>query len=134
MDIKVKEIEKKTDERGWLIEFIHLSEVKKKTGQLYIVTLKPGSVRGNHYHKRKTEWFGVIKGKALFVFEDIKTKEKEEITLDEGTEEKTKAIFIPENIVHAIKNTGDKEAIVVAFIDEEFDEKDPDTFFEKIIE
>ncbi len=133
MNIEIKEIEKKSDERGWLMEFIRMSEIKNKQGQVYVITLKKNAVRGNHYHKRKNEWFSVIKGKALFVLKDINTGDKKEIELDEGTEEKTMALLVPSNTVHAIKNNEDEEAIVIAFIDEEFDEKDPDTFFEKII-
>ena len=134
MDIKIKEIEKKTDERGWLIEFLHMNETPKKEGQFYVTTQKPGIVRGNHYHKRKNEWFGIIKGKAIIALKDMKTGETEEVELDEGTKDKIKVIYVPKNIVHAIKCIGDEPSIMIAFIDEEFDEKDPDTYFEKIIE
>lgn len=131
MNIKIKEIEKKSDERGWLFEFLHMDEVEKKTGQFYTYSLMPGSIRGNHYHTRKNECFGIVKGKVTIILQDLKTKEKKEILL-EGSMEKTKIIFIPKNIIHAIKNTGKEEAIMIAYIDEVFNPEDQDTYFEKI--
>ena len=133
-NVKIKEIEKKIDERGWLIEFFHMSETEKKQGQFYITTQKPGVVRGNHYHTRKNEWFAIIKGKAIISLKDMKTGETDEVELSEGAGGNIKTIYVPVNVVHAIKCVGDEPSIMVAFIDEEFDEKDPDTVFEKIID
>jgi len=131
MNIKIKEIEKKSDERGWLFEFLHMDEVDRKTGQFYTYSIKPGFVRGNHYHARKNECFGIVKGKVTIILQDLKTKEKKDVILEDG-KDKTKILFVPKNIIHAIKNTGKEEAIMIAYIDEIFNSEDADTFFEKI--
>lgn len=124
MNFEVKEIELRSDERGWLIEVFKKSEISR-LGQVYLSVAKPGITKGNHYHKRKTEWFCVIKGKGLLILVDVKTKEKKEIEMNS---EKPCVVRIGANVAHKITNTGSDDLFLLAHIDEEFDESDPDTF------
>ena len=86
MDYKITYFEKHNDERGDLVVFLRNSDLakqQKKFGQIYFVTFsKKGIIRGNHYHKKWREWFGIVAGKLQVVLENIKTKEKKTITLD----------------------------------------------------
>ena len=47
--IKVQDLNKKSDERGWLIEMLgdELHEEKKSFGQIHVSVAYPGKVRGN---------------------------------------------------------------------------------------
>ena len=68
------------DARGSLIENTS-EEIFKQTKHFFISKSKSGVIRGNHYHKRKLEWFLVIKGKAKLVSENVKTKERTEMLM-----------------------------------------------------
>lgn len=130
MKIKVKKLDIKRDERGWVAEIFRQEEFKNKQfGQVYITTALPGQTKGKHYHKRKTDCFCVIKGKALLLLVDKKTGKKKKIAMGGGN---MVAVQIPPNIWHAIKNVGREEMYVVAYVDESFNPKDPDSFYEEL--
>lgn len=126
MRIKVKKLNVKIDERGWLTEVLSSSDIDNTDfGLIHLSTAKPGFIKGNHYHKRKTEWFCVIKGEGKLMLTDLKTKEKQEIYLGE---EDMKVVEIPPYILHSIENIGKEEMYLLAYVDESFDQKTPDTF------
>ncbi len=124
MDFEIKEIEVKKDERGWLIEIFKKSGINR-LGQVYLSVAKPDVTKGSHYHKRKTEWFCVIQGKGLLVLMDTDTKEKREIEMNAF---KPCVVKIGSGVAHKITNTGTDDLYLLAHIDEEFDESNPDTF------
>ncbi|MDD5254409.1 MAG: cupin domain-containing protein [Candidatus Nanoarchaeia archaeon] len=130
MDIEIRKLNKKVDERGWLIEIIGNSQLKGKIGLVYLTVARPGVVKGNHYHNRKTEWFCVIKGKGILVLVDEKNNEKKEINV---SEDDLSIIKIPPGIIHAIKNTGKEDLYLLAHISEEYNVNDPDTFFKEVL-
>jgi len=73
---KVEDLEIHSDERGWFLEMHKASKINRAIKQVSVASIKPGKVRGNHYHLNKTEWFMVVGGKAEFYLENPKTKEK----------------------------------------------------------
>ncbi|MFH1669540.1 MAG: WxcM-like domain-containing protein [Candidatus Woesearchaeota archaeon] len=130
MDIDVKKLDKKVDDRGFVFEILRSEQVNAPFGQIFISTVKSGKVKGNHYHKRKKEWYCVVKGKVSVHFADVKTGEKRTVSLDETTPELLK---INPGVSHAITNDGKEEAIILAYISESFNPDDPDTFDFKVI-
>ena len=124
MNFEVESIDVKKDERGWLIEVFKKSVIKK-LGQVYLSVAKPGITRGGHYHGRKTEWFCVVSGRGELALMDMSTKEKRRISMDSG---KPCLVRIGPRVAHKITNTGNDDLYLLAHIDEEFDESDPDTF------
>ena len=64
-NIEILDLDKKSDERGWLIEVLggELPEGCREFGQLHVSVAYPGKIRGNHYHTRKVEWFCIPAGK-----------------------------------------------------------------------
>lgn len=86
MDFQIEQFEKFSDKRGDLIVFLKDSDLPKeyqRFGQIYFVTFdKIGVIRGNHYHKKWREWFGIVAGKVEVVLEDVRTKERKELTLN----------------------------------------------------
>jgi len=91
MDFKVKKFKKITDERGDLVVFLGQSQLPssvKLFGQIYFVTFsRKGVVRGNHYHKKWREWFGLIEGEVHVKLRDVNTNELKEMTLSSATNE-----------------------------------------------
>lgn len=98
-------------------------EIKFVIKQISVASIKPGKVRGNHYHLKKTEWFLAIGGKAEFYVADPKTGKKECLKLG-GKDQKI--INVPAGIAHAIKNI-DKKTIYFVEVDSQvYNHKNPD--------
>lgn len=126
----VKDIEKKTDERGWLAEIVKNSDLpKKEFGQVFVTTAKPGINKGGHYHTRKHEYFCVIKGKAEITLKELDKNENvlstEIVNVDE---QDLKLVELLPWVWHAIENTGEEEMVLLVYVDEEFNPEDTDTF------
>lgn len=117
------------DERGSLVENT-LPEIMSDSKHFFVSKSKPEVIRGNHYHLRKSEWFYVLQGKCIFFVEDIKTKRRQEITVD-GSD--SIAVNIGPNKSHAFKNIGNDEMILLALVNEIFDKDDPDTYPYQVI-
>lgn len=129
MNITVKSLDVKKDTRGWLSEIIRAEDVgNKKFGQVLITTANSGETKGNHYHKRKTEWYSVIKGRGILTIINRETQEKKEINMGD---ENMVLVKIPINHFHWIKNTGKEEMLLLVYIDEVFNPKDPDTYIDR---
>ena len=115
MDYKLEKFDKFLDNRGDLIVFLKNRELpkdKKEFGQIYFVTFSgKGIVRGSHYHKKWTEWFGVVAGKLEVTLEDIKTKERKTFIFD-SKEDKYVRLDIGPNIAHSFKSLSDYAALL----------------------
>jgi len=124
MKIKAISLNKKRDNRGWLIE--NESNIVKDSMRHFLVSVsKSGSIRGQHYHKNKREWLIVIKGKAEVIFEDIKTKESARVVV---SGEDPKIIETVPFVAHAFRNIGKDDMYLVAIVNEPLDQKNPDTY------
>jgi len=113
------------DERGIFVEIIKL----QTGGQVSYSTTKPGITRGNHFHSRKIERFAVIQGKAVIRMRKINTTEVFEFKLS-GNE--PSFVDMPIWYTHNITNVGKEEMITIFWINEFYDESDPDTYFENV--
>ena len=134
-DIQIHELDKKADERGWLIEVLGLDKncisPANGSGQIHVSVAYPGKVRENHYHNRKLEWFCVPAGIGRLLLKDLKTGKEQEILMGENH---LRTVKITPGIIHAIKNIGDKDMVLIVYANETFDPADPDTFYQKILE
>jgi len=114
------------DPRGAFVEVIRLNI----GGQVSFSTTVPGITRGNHFHTRKIERFAVIKGHALIQLRRIGTDKVFNFYLD-GKE--PAYVDMPVWYTHNIKNTGEEELYTIFWINEFYDENDPDTYFEDVV-
>jgi len=113
------------DDRGIFVETIKLNT----GGQVSFSTTKPGITRGNHFHTRKIERFAVIKGEALIQLRRVGTSEIIEFHL---SGQHPSFVDMPVWYTHNITNIGDTELLTIFWINEFYDESDPDTFYEKV--
>jgi UDP-2-acetamido-2,6-beta-L-arabino-hexul-4-ose reductase len=118
-------LKKNEDERGIFVETIKLHS----GGQVSFSTTKPGITRGNHYHTRKIERFVVMQGEALIQLRKTGTSEVLNFTL---SGENPAYVDMPVWYTHNITNIGKTELITQFWINEIFDSKDHDTYFEPI--
>ena len=116
---------KHSDARGTFIETIRLGV----GGQVSFSTTVPGVTRGNHYHTRKIERFTVIKGRARIQLRKIGTTEILSFELDG---EEPSYVDMPIWYTHNITNIGDDILYTQFWINEWYDPKDGDTFFEEV--
>lgn len=135
MDYSVKELKKFSDERGFLVEFLKNSELggeMKTFGQIYLSTIGPGFLRGNHFHRRKHEFFALMSGQARLVVEDIETKKRKEHALD-ATGDHIVRIRVGPGVAHVIKNVSSETVVVCSYTDKEYDPEDLDQEAYRII-
>ena len=118
-------LKKHSDERGILTESTLPLEVFDDIKHFFISKSEPGIIRGNHYHKRKREWFYLLQGKAQIYLYDLRSKEKTEYLVSDQNPE---MVEMEPNVVHAIKNIGENEMILLALVNEKFNYDDSDTF------
>ncbi len=119
-----KKLEIKSDERGNFIEVFKISGF----GQVSYSTTRPGVIRGNHYHKRKKEFFCVIEGEAKIKQRNRKTNKIEEKIVSGASPE---LVEMKLNWTHNIQNIGDTEMKLLIWISEVFNPNDADTFYEE---
>ena len=128
MKLNIKKLIVKKDARGWLAEVISQEDVdKKKFGLVLITTARPGQVKGNHYHKKKKEWYCVIKGRGLLRIWRENTDENKELEIGERN---MVLVEIPTGYFHSIKALGNQEMYLLAYMSEAFNPSSPDTYYE----
>lgn len=111
------------DKRGSFVEIARHGT----PGQTSFSTSLSGTTRGNHFHTRKIERFAVIKGKALIRLRRVGTEDVYNFYLD-GDE--PGYVDMPIWHTHNIKNIGSENLYTIFWINEPFDNNDPDTYFE----
>ena len=118
-------LEKKTDARGWLAEFIK----SQGMGQIFISKTKPGIKRGNHWHHTKVEKFLVIQGEARIRFRMVGSDKVIEYIVNGEFPE---VVDIPAGYVHSIENTGQDDLITLFWACEIFNPDKPDTYWQEV--
>ena len=108
-----------TDKRGILM-WASPKILNFKYKYLTIGTMKPNSIRGNHYHKRTKELFLCIHGSLTVKLGDEKVQW---FTLEAGD-----YMEFPLNIKHTVYNQIPEIASFIEFKSEEYNKNEPDTY------
>ena len=120
---KIQELKIHSDRRGWFVEMLKANKISREIKQISVASIKPGEIRGNHYHLNKTEWFLVIGGKAEFYLENSETKEKIRLKLNPI---KPKVMTVFPEIAHAVKNIDNKIIYFIEADSEIYNHEKPD--------
>ncbi len=116
------ELKTHSDHRGSFTEFVRTLE----HGQFSVNVIKPGMVKGNHWHHTKTEKFLVVYGEGVIRFRNIFSSEIIEYKV---SGEKIQVVDIPPGYTHNIQNTGATDMVVLMWANEPFNPEKPDTYF-----
>lgn len=130
MNVQIIKTVSATDERGFTAVPIS-NERLKSIYNVHIVSLKPGSVRGNHYHERQTEQICVLGGPCKLVAVDSESDEKMELVFDG---ESCPLIIVPPRVIHALKNIGEETVYLLCYADRPHDPDRQDTVRSVILE
>jgi dTDP-4-dehydrorhamnose 3,5-epimerase-like enzyme len=88
-----------------------------------VMTIRPGCVRGNHYHARKDELFVVLHQDTWSLhWSHPETEKNSRIFGGSGGV----TITMPRFLAHAIRNDGDTDLVVIGLSSAEFNPEDPD--------
>ena len=120
-----KFLQQHSDVRGNFVETIRLTA----GGQISFSTTNPGVTRGNHFHTRKIERFTVMHGLAKISLRRVGTTQVYEFILN-GNE--PSYVDMPVWYTHNITNIGTDTLYTQFWINEWYDQNDPDTFFEEV--
>ena len=123
MKVKIDQLNLHSDLRGVVFEPIEKETIYAQKN-IHVVISKPDVIRGNHYHLYGTENIAVV-GPALLRF-----KEGDDIYDFEIPPKQVYKFVIPPKVAHAIKNTGEKDNILVAFNTVAHNSKKPDVISE----
>lgn len=120
------------DDRGSFTELLKT----EKCGQVSVNVVKPGHIRGQHWHNSKWEIFMVVSGHGLIQERKIGKNEDGNpypVMEFEVNGEDARAVLILPGYTHNIRNLSEtRDLVTIMWANEKFDENHPDTFFEPV--
>ena len=119
-------LEKKSDQRGYLGEFLKSSGF----GQIFVSNTSPGIMRGNHYHNLKTEKFLVVQGEGMIALRNICCSSVIEYKVD-GSD--LRVIDIPPGYTHSIENIGSGNLVTLFWSNQILDPNNADTYAMNVV-
>lgn len=116
--VVVRKLVQFNDGRGWLMELFRHDELKSEYHPVmtYISVTKPGVARGPHEHIDQADYF-CFAGPSdfkLYLWDNRPQSPTymNKMTVVVGVTNPT-AVIVPHNVVHAYKNVGDADGLVV---------------------
>jgi UDP-2-acetamido-2,6-beta-L-arabino-hexul-4-ose reductase len=128
--VVIRELSLFRDERGWLAEILTSADNSEKIKQIHFALSKPGAVRGNHYHKNRTEWLCVTSGTGRILLEDSCTHERKELIV---TGDSPVLVKIFPGVIHAIENCADVPMHLLVLADRKPNTNNPDIYARKLL-
>jgi len=119
------------DPRGFLIELLRFVDQQVPgQGQLYTFSIEPGKRRGDHYHKRKREWFTCVHGRAIVLLSHANGSEQA-CELFPG---EPKIIYVGPGTSHALINETDEVAVIISYGSKQHNPEEKDTYYQTAFE
>jgi dTDP-4-dehydrorhamnose 3,5-epimerase len=117
-DVVIRDLRKFLDSRGWLSELFRHDELEKEFYPVmtYISSTRPGVTRGPHEHVDQADFFCFL-GPSTFKLRVWDNRPSSSsfncmMTVEVG-ETNPKSVLIPAGVVHAYKNVGTIDGVVV---------------------
>ena len=111
-------------ESGTFQELIHKDDVV--FGQISYLVIYPGHTRGGHYHKRKAEWFMLLKGECVLIVKGVNVD-----IMNRQVDMERKELYPCHPFEkHWVHNTGTEPVEMLVVSSEVYNPNDPDTIKE----
>jgi dTDP-4-dehydrorhamnose 3,5-epimerase len=119
-DVNVRNLAKFVDDRGWLTELFRQDEIPPEflPAMGYVSMTAPGVTRGPHEHADQADCFAFIgpSNFKLFLWDNRKSSPTFMIRqIVFAGEDAPRSIIIPKGIVHAYRNIGERQGMVLNF-------------------
>lgn len=137
VQVYLAKVTRHSDPRGWLAEtfredWLAAPELAAVGPVMSYVSLThPGVVRGPHEHREQTDYFGFLGPSTFKVFlwdnRPSSPSFRKRLAVELG-EQSPGLLIVPPGVVHAYKNTGDRDGLVLNFPNRLFagwDKKEP---------
>ncbi len=116
--VEVRELKRFSDERGWLMELFRSDEVAGEyfPAMSYISVTRPGVARGPHEHVDQADYF-CFAGPSdfrIYLWDNRKssaTYRTRQVFV--AGQSAPAAVIVPKGVVHAYKNVGDSDGLVI---------------------
>ena len=118
--VEIRPLRRLSDERGWLTEVFRSDEVRTEIlpAMAYVSVTRPGTSRGPHEHLQQTDMFCFV---GLGEFE-LRLWDNRPGSPTFGKDQKLRlgdedpmVLVIPPGVVHAYRNVGGVDAMVINF-------------------
>lgn len=118
--VMVRELVQHNDKRGWLAELYRVDELGGyKPEMSYISVTHPGITRGPHEHIEQTDYFCFLGKFSLYLWDNrIKSLTYKNRTVIKNADRLI--VIVPPGVVHAYKNSGNTDGMVLNFPDKLF--------------
>lgn len=127
--VKVKEITKYCDDRGFFAELIRSDErLVDKIAQASMSMSYPGVIKAFHLHEHQDDVWFFPSGQAQVVLHDLRTNSmtKGETNVFYMGEDNPIVLVIPKGVAHGYRVLGTKPATILYFTTNEYDRNNPD--------
>jgi dTDP-4-dehydrorhamnose 3,5-epimerase len=115
--VEVRPLKKFSDQRGWLAEIYRIDELEAclRPVMAYVSETSPGVTRGPHEHREQIDYFCFLSSTFEIILWDNRPQSptfwrKQKIV---AGEENPCVVVVPEGVVHAYRNIGEKPSWVI---------------------
>lgn len=116
--VEIKDLKRFKDERGWLMELFRSDELAAEyfPAMTYISLTKPGVARGPHEHIDQADYFCFAGPSDFKIYlwdnrEGSPTYRARQVFI--AGESAPMAVIVPKGVVHAYKNVGGHDGLVI---------------------
>jgi dTDP-4-dehydrorhamnose 3,5-epimerase len=131
--VVIKKLMPVKDDRGLLMEILRSDEsIFERFGQCYVTVVHPGIVKGWHYHKKQSDHFCCLAGKAKVVLYDGREGSTSYGEVNEFilSLETPLLVKIPPYVFHGFTAMGREDAMILNLPTEFYRHSEPDEFRE----
>ncbi|MDO8428066.1 MAG: dTDP-4-dehydrorhamnose 3,5-epimerase family protein [Candidatus Diapherotrites archaeon] len=127
--VVLKSLVRHKDARGYFQELYRESWFNMSAKQVSVSVTHPGIIKAFHWHKYQTDIFCLISGKVLIGLYDLRKESptfgvKKALVVDADAE--PVIVSIPCKVVHGYKVLGQKDAVMLYIMDNEYNPDKPD--------
>jgi len=122
--VVIKELKQFYDDRGWLVETFREDEIDFNPVMSYVSMTKPGIARGPHEHHDQSDYFCFFGSFRLYLWDNRKDSSTYQQRMVFDIKGRPHIAIVPPKIVHAYKNIGETDGLVINMPDRLYRGKD----------